>query len=413
VTVMRGRLRTSGLFFSSLFFFLLIEAFAYKGSAEIAVNTFTQGNQENPAIAKAGQNGNFVVVWQSPDQDGSKGGIIGRLFDAAGLPLSAEFVVNSYTPDYQRNPAVAMKDDGSFVVVWESYCLTLGRDGSNAFFTEICARRFDKKGDPLGAEFRVNVYVVGYQRNPEIGIDAKGNFVVVWQSWDQDGAEEGVYARRFNAQGKPLGGEIQVNQTTQGYQDYPTVAVDRSGNFLVAWNGPKGIYVRRYAKTGKASGPELRINQYAKGFTWYPAAAADCSGNFIVAWQSDGQDGSSWGITARRLNSKGQPAGPEFRVNKTASSLQTHPWVATDAAGNFIFVWQSLEQDGDRYGIFYRAFNKAGKPLGPDVRVNLYTADDQEFPKVAADGAGNFVAAWQDDTQDGSGRGVFARVFKK
>jgi hypothetical protein len=408
----RRNFRASAFVLATLLVVLLIELFAYKGSAEIPVNTCTQDDQELPAVAKA-KNGNFVVVWQSWEQDGSETGIIGRLFDPNGLPLTREFVVNSDTDDYQRNAAVAMKKDGSFVVAWESYCLTWGRNGSSAFYTEICARRFDKNGSPLGEEFLVNTTFEGYQRKPDIGIDAKGNFVVVWQSWDQDGSTEGVYAQRFNAQGKALGGEFQVNTTTQGYQDDAAVAMDRSGNFLIAWDGPGGIYARRYDNKGKASGPEVQVNKYNKGFTWYPAAAADYNGNFIVIWQSDKQDGDSFGVYARRLNSKGQVAGPEFRINKYTKSLQTRPSIAIDAAGNFVVVWQSYQQDGDDYGIFFRAFNKSGKALGSDVRVNLTTSNAQECPKIAIDDAGNFVVAWQDNGQDGSQEGVYARVFKK
>ncbi|QYO62852.1 hypothetical protein [Leptolyngbya sp. 7M] len=37
------------------------------------------------------------------------------------------------------------------------------------------------------SDFRVNTYVSGNQEKPDIAIGSLGNFVVTWQSQDQDG----------------------------------------------------------------------------------------------------------------------------------------------------------------------------------------------------------------------------------
>ena len=97
-------------------------------------------------------------------------------------------------------------------------------------------------------------------------MDDSGNFVVAWQSKDQDGDNWGIYAQRFNASGAPQGGEFRVNTNTSREQEAPVVAMDDSGNF-------------------------------------------------VVAWQSKDQDGDNWGIYAQRFNASGAPQGGEFRVN--------------------------------------------------------------------------------------------------
>ncbi|MBN2207118.1 MAG: hypothetical protein JW742_06925 [Candidatus Aminicenantes bacterium] len=48
-----------------------------------------------------------------------------------------------------------------------------------------------------------------------------------------------------------------------------------------------------------------------------------------------------------------------------------------------------------------------------EIAVNTTTDGTQKAPAVAMDPSGNFAVACEDGGQDGSGFGVFARVFKK
>jgi hypothetical protein len=47
----------------------------------------------------------------------------------------------------------------------------------------------------------VNSFTTGEQGAPAIGADASGNFVVVWESEDQDGDGWGIFAQRFESPG--------------------------------------------------------------------------------------------------------------------------------------------------------------------------------------------------------------------
>src|SRR5688500_17456171 len=62
-----------------------------------------------------------------------------------------------------------------------------------------------------------------------------------------------------------------------------------------------------------ALGPELQVNTYTTDAQAIPSVASDASGNFIVAWQSV-QDGSSDSIIAARFDASGNPVGGEFLV---------------------------------------------------------------------------------------------------
>jgi Ca2+-binding RTX toxin-like protein len=104
--------------------------------------------------------------------------------------------------------------------------------------------------------------------------------------------------------------------------------------------------------------------------------------------------------------------GPDFIVNSTTSGNQISPSVATLADGRFVAVWQS-EDAGDGSGtcIRMRFYNPDGSPSGNDQIVNTEGAGNQFRPVVAALSNGGFAVAWESDTGDGSGSGVFARVF--
>ncbi len=157
--------------------------------AEFQVNNTVAGDQELPVVA-INATGQFAVAWQSGGQDGSGDGIYARVFDANGLPLADEFLVNSNTENNQTNPSIAMDDAGNFVVAWES----AEQDGSGL---GIFAQQFDSAGVADGAEFQVNTVSAGNQRNAAVAMDADGDFVVVWQG--KDVAGEGILAQRFDA----------------------------------------------------------------------------------------------------------------------------------------------------------------------------------------------------------------------
>ena len=66
----------------------------------------------------------------------------------------------------------------------------------------------------VGFEFQVNTFTADYQGVTDVGADADGDFVVVWQSNTQDDSNYGLFARRFSSAGAPLGGEFQVNTSS-------------------------------------------------------------------------------------------------------------------------------------------------------------------------------------------------------
>jgi hypothetical protein len=378
---------------------------------EFQANTATLFNQKFPSMA-SNDTGAFVVVWQSFQEDGAGYGVFGQRFDASGALSGSQFQVNTYTTNDQRYPSVAVDGSSGFVVVWQSY----GQDGSGY---GVFGRLYDDLGAPAGPEFQLNVYTTGNQRYPTLAIDAAGNFVVAWQSVGQDGSVNGIFARRFDNAGSPLGNEFQVNTYTTGQQLYAAVAANAGGDFVVVWHSygqdgdERGIFGQRFDNTGAAAGPEFQVNSYTTGDQFYPRVAMDGAGEFAVVWESQAPTGSYYTVFDRHFDASGAPRGNDFRVSGATLLDQSYPAVAADDSGRFMVVWTSFGQDGDAYGIFGRRFDNAGAAAGPEFQVNATTTGYQKFGAVTMHGDGDFVASWADDSQDGDGYGIFGRRFQR
>ncbi len=388
---------------------------------EFRVNTETASSQIRPSIAMDGL-GDFVVTWSSNLQDGSGYGVYAQAFFADGVRKGREVLVNTFTGGSQTYSKIALDARGNFVVAWASD----GQDGSGY---GVYARQFLVPRVLPGPEFQVNNHSYLTQANPSVAVDGSGNFVVVWESYGQDGSGYGVYARRYYPDGSPNGDEFLVNNTTSGDQRHPAVAMNvATGAFVIAWSRysldgkTQDIYAKRYRPDGT---PEIRefpdhsqeeegeflVNSYTAGIQTSPAVAVEASGRFAVAWESLVQDGSEFGIYAQRYNADGSRSGAEFRVNAYTTSSQTSPAVAFDDVGRMIVAWDSY-QDGSATGIYARRYDPDGNPIGAVFRVNTETASYQAEPSVAMDGEGNTVVAWQSYLQDGYDYGIYAQLYR-
>ncbi|MBI1346250.1 hypothetical protein GC163_08160 [bacterium] len=382
--------------------------------AEFQINSTTTGNQgfENgPGRSVAmDASGNFVVVWTSDGQDGSNLGVFAQRFTAPGSPQGSEFRVNTFTTGAQSNHAIAMDTDGDFVVVWAS----LGQDGDNY---GIYAQRYNSQGVAQGSEFRVNSITTGAQNLPKVAMDTDGDFVITWQSNNQDGSGYGIYAQRYNSQGVAQGSEFRVNTITTGSQRDANLAMDDNGDFVITWQSfgqdgsNYGIYAQRYNAQGIAQGSEFQVNTYTTLAQRSPTIAMDADGDFVISWSSLNQDGSSYGIYAQRYNALGMPQGTEFRVNTFTTGSQLNPSVSMNADGDFLIAWSSNGQDGSGYGVYAQRFNALGEPQGAEFLVNSFTTNAQRDVSTAMNPSGDFVMIWESTGQDGSGNGIFAQRF--
>ena len=325
-------------------------------SGDFQVETLSGGGEPDVAVLRGG---GFVVVWRSdasPADDASGSSIAGRRFAGDGAPLGGQFQVNSYTTGEQDQPAVAAAAGGGFVVVWRSDGASAGGDADG---TSVAGRRFAGDGAPLGSQFQVNGYATGAQESPDAVFASDGGFAVVWQSQgspgnDADGAS--IALRAFDPDGTPRGNQAQVNSHTPGDQERPVLA--RQGDDLaVIWQGDtvddpdaSGVAGRRADAMGAPLGGELQVNAATTGAQRQPAVTEQPGGGFVVLWTSFGAPGDADdAVVGRGFAADGRPLTGGFQVNTYTTEAQYGP--AVSAAGpDFVVVWTSLGTaagDGD------------------------------------------------------------------
>lgn len=100
-------------------------------------------------------------------------------------------------------------------------------------------------------------------------------------------------------------------------------------------------------------------------------------------------------------------SGSAFALSSTTAAVQSDVQLAALGNGRFVAAWESSGQDGSGLGIYARLFDESGNPLGGEFRVNSTTAGDQANPSLAALD-GSFIVAW-----DGNGAGDAAGIFTR
>lgn len=204
----------------------------------------------------------------------------------------------------------------------------------------------------------------------------------------------------------PVGSEFQVNTHTTANQYQPDVAFDGDA-FVVVWQSydgygsQSGIFGQRFDRTGARLGSEFQINTYTVGRHETPAVSTDAAGDFVVVWQGYASYGQTLGgVFARRFEQSGAAAGDAIQVTPTRAA----PAVCSSASGEFTVVWWD---DG---GPSARRFASDGTPLGEAFVIGGGAAEIAPFLDVACSDDGGFVVAWSGG-DDGDGAGLLARQF--
>jgi hypothetical protein len=399
-------------------------------TAQFQINTVTGSAQQQPAAA-ADAAGNFVVVWESYSSggnDSSGRSVQALLYDRDGTAAGPEFQANTATANEQKSPAVARSSSGAFVVVWES------NHGTSDF--DIMGQRFNAAGAKVGAELLVNSgYTAGIQGAPAVAMADNGDFVVVWRSAGGAGGDPGVsiQGRRFRASSGSFFDQFLVNDITPGDQDQPAVASDGNLGYLVAWMEPatsNDIAIRFFTADNTASAgmtpdaPQETANTYPTGSQSSPSVAMIPDGRAVVVWESFGatfgDDSSRLSIQARRLDASGAFVDDnDVQINTYTNDDQRYSSATMAPNGVYAIAWQSYGSagnDASDYSVQFRAFDADGAALDPaDVQANSYTTNAQQSPAVALAPTGLLLVAWESNGSpgnDGNGFSVQGRLFE-
>ena len=260
--------------------------------------------------------GSFVLTWSSYGQDGAGFGIYGQHYSSTGTKIGGELHMSTATADDQGQSVVTALGDGGWLVTWTSNL----QDGDGQ---GIYAQHYGLNGAKLGGEFRVNTTTAYDQRDPDIAVLNDGTYVIVWTCAGFQGDLE-VHAQRFNTDPLQLhkyGVETVINTTSANSQAIPKIAALTDGGYIVVWSSygqddpssqfKGGIYAQRYDALGHAMGVEMLINTTVADTQTRPDVAALAGGGFVVTWDSY-QDGSQEGVYSKTFTNAGSLNGSQI-----------------------------------------------------------------------------------------------------
>ncbi|MET0274264.1 MAG: hypothetical protein ABW360_14850 [Phenylobacterium sp.] len=347
------------------------------------------------------------------------------------MPIAAvgsEILVNTITAGQQRDPEITTLSGGRFVVTWTDFSGT-GGDASAA----VRAQVFEATGTPVGGEILVNTETLSDQRHPQVAALSNGGFAIAWTNYSATGSDTthaGVRAQVFGADGARVGGELQVNTTTNNAQEMPKLTGLSNGGFAMVWtdyshssDDPSGMALRAraYGADGAPAGPEVLVNTTTASDQYAPQITALSNGRFVVAWQDSSEeapDDEFGAIRAQVFSATGAPEGGEILVNTTTAGDQWALHVTALSGGGFAIAWTDESHavgDPSDAAVRARVFDAAGAPVGTtDILVNTTTASSQRGPYTEGLPGGGFVVAWTDYSGSGgdaSGAAVRAQVF--
>lgn len=315
-----------------------------------------------------------AVTWKS--RAAADFGVRLTRYDENGMRLDSGIVVTTEAISDEiggtGSPSAAIAPDHRVVVGFagKPYSVT---EEQQAWF-----RVFDASGQPVTPATRAaDQPPAGLEFEPEVAILPSVGFVIVWsrESIRYHDPDQ-VLARRFAADGTPLGGEFLVPEASVGPLYWFDVASDAAGNFTVTWageapgSGGYDVWMRRYAADGTALSGQVRANEWTFGYQYGPSVGMDSNGQIAVAWSTIYAPGGEYGeVRARLFRADGTPASPEFAVTEQNPAFEDiNPVVALSDSGTLLVAWQAWSAvDEDYHDIRARRFLATCEAASPTL----------------------------------------------
>ncbi len=314
-----------------------------------------------------------------------------------GVPAYAQWQLDgvpvSEAAGAQLRPTLAFDGAGGAILTWIDQ-----RTGGGPTGGDIYAQRFNAAGGPQWTLDGVAVCTTPNAESfPTPIVDGAGGAIVAWEGF-RSGSSYNIYAQRVDASGVPqwTADGIEVCAAV-GSQVRAAIVSDGTGGAIIAWRDFRpgslnsDIYAQRVSASGvvqwTAGGVALCI---APSNQFDPTVVADGAGGAIVTWY-DQRTLADYDVYAQRVNALGAPQWTADGVAVcTASSNQTHPFIASDDAEGAIITWDDF-RSGSVLEVYAQRVGASGTFEWTDQGVLLGGGVD---PRIVSDGEGGAIVAW-------------------
>lgn len=329
-------------------------------------------NAYAPRVGVDGQ-GNVLVVWVRE---------AGGVYYLQGLRGSTTAAGWSTPIDIATigtggiGPDLAVTPGGNAVVVWTAVTST------SPVAISVHAARFVTATGAWTSATQIsslgdNAYLA------RVAVAPGGDAVAVWSKEDSSTTEL-VQAARFDAASATWQTPATVSASAS-YAEEAVVAMDASGDAVVAWLRTSNVEVARYEASAATWSPaSIRSTGVAVNG---PGLASDADGNVTVLWHL------GTGVVETTRYDAVVAAWSATQPIPGATGSGT-PAVAADPSGNVVAFWPSPTLLGSSaQGVRYVRATNQWTPVS-----TLPTSGPPDSVHLAADGVGNVAAVWHRDS---------------
>jgi hypothetical protein len=246
---------------------------------------------------------------------------------------------------------------------------------------------------------------------PSIAVNRSGTYIIAWQ--DGRSGLVDIYAQRFDSLWNAIDSNTLINDDdSSSYQNNPSIAIADDGSYVMAWtdnrNGNTDIYAQRFDMSGNAIDSNILINDdIGFSYQYNPSVAMTSDGTYIIAWQDRRSD--NYDIYVQYFDASGNAIGPNTIINDDDSSFyQSDPSIAMIDNGSYLISWRDYRNDNP--DIYAQRFDASGNAIGSNILINDDVGNsDQYDPSVALNNDGTYVITWED--QRNGHWDIYAQLF--
>ena len=252
--------------------------------------------------------------------------------------------------------------------------------------------------------FRANVCVnqdagTAEQDWPSIAVDRSGTLHVLWAD-DRSGHFDIWYTRSEDG-GMVWSEENKVSDDIVADADSfePDVVVDSAGNLHTVWcdnrNGDYDIYYSHLISGTTTWSPNVRVDDGPAGVSQLRATLAVAQSGTIHAVWADWRAGHR-DVRHATSDDHGATWSPSVKVNDDGgNSQQTNPRIGLDRTGHAHAVWGDTRNGNE--DIYAAKRDASTGTWSPNVKVNDDLGEASQYmPDVAVHGSGTAHAVWFD-----------------
>jgi hypothetical protein len=287
----------------------------------------------------------------------------------APVAQSAAFQVNTSAAGAQLSPALAPLADGGYVVAWH-------RDDTqgNGPATGIFARRFAADGSPVGDEIRIDEPAAGrlFGVAKVVGLQG-GGYAVTWESRTPVSEQWTVLIRHVRADGSLSA----VREDLVGsFRTYELVSLAGGGYGRLLQGSPNpenigvGLLLDRFGADDVLLDTQLVDSGSVLQTSAFGIVLAD--GRRLLSWaRNDAARGGGVGLFFRFMAADGTldpvtHAGGAVSGTPGASAYQS----AALRDGSFVITGTDLLEGSANQAAFVQRFGRDGTPIGSRIRVD-------------------------------------------